>query len=431
MNKKDSPLDKLAVQDKAVLEAMIRCGETNAHIAREFGTSEAAIRRYRKRHGIQVQRGEQAYTRVTGDTAEASTGRTTQAPVLDDPDAMLRQRGLQPEEWYIDSITCNEWGGAEKQYQTKFIAKRKVALGLVRPARADGWRVDEVKRMTTRHLATDPDEPRTIVIVGDQQAPFHDEHLDTLFRAWLYHNEPDEGVLLGDTIDLPDISRHPFDPDSNATVNQCIQSGYDILRGYVAASEGTAWVKLIGNHDTRLREFVLKQAKELYGVRRATRPGEEGESSVLSVEHLLRLDELGIDLVDPHGPYDQGHYTLSPHLAVRHGWLAQKGGGKTALASLEHLGYSIVVGHTHRQSLVQKTGHDIGGNIFTLVGVEAGCMCVVQRTEKEGRYWPNYAVNPDWQQGFAVATIWPDGKFRIDLATYVNNVLLYRDQRYE
>jgi hypothetical protein len=102
------------------------------------------------------------------------------------------------------------------------------------------------------------------------------------------------------------------------------------MRDYVAASAATQWSKLIGNHDTRLREFVLKQARELYGVRRATRPGDNPESSVLSLEHLLRLDELGINLVDPHGPYDHGQVNLSKNLAVRHGWLAQKGGGKTA-----------------------------------------------------------------------------------------------------
>jgi hypothetical protein len=71
-----------------------------------------------------------------------------------------------------------------------------------------------------------------------------------------------------------------------------------------------------------------------------------------------------------------------------------KGWRQDSLASLDHLGYSIIVGHTHRQSVVQKTGHDIDGNIFTLAGVEAGCMCVVKRTEKDGRFWPNYGVSP-------------------------------------
>jgi hypothetical protein len=44
--------------------------------------------------------------------------------------------------------------------------------------------------------------------------------------------------------------------------------------------------------------------------------------------------------------------------------------------------------------------------------------------------WPGYTDEPDWQQGFVVVDIWPDGFFKADLATYVNSVLLCRGQRY-
>jgi hypothetical protein len=162
---------------------------------------------------------------------------------------------------------------------------------------------------------------------------------------------------------------------------------------------------------------------ELYGVRRAALEDQEEEDAVLSVQHLLRLDELGIDFIDPKGPYDQAQVKLSKYLGVRHGWLTKKGAGQSALATLEHLGYSVVVGHTHRQSLVHKTTHDIDGNPTTLMGAEAGCMCII----RDGL---GYAVNPDWQNGFATATIWPDGTFKIDLATYFDGVLVWRDQRY-
>jgi hypothetical protein len=42
-----------------------------------------------------------------------------------------------------------------------------------------------------------------------------------------------------------------------------------------------------------------------------------------------------------------------------------------------------------------------------------------------------YAVAPDWMNGFATAHVWPDGTFKIELATYVNGVLYYGDKRYE
>src|SRR5208283_445858 len=133
-------------------------------------------------------------------------------------------------------------------------------------------------------------------------------------------------------------------------------------------------------------------------------PEEAGEKA-LSPKFLLRLDELKIEYVDPEGPYALAQINLSPKLAVRHGWIARKGSGASALDTLEHLGYSVIVGHTHRQSLVYKTTHDIDGAPATLTAAEAGCMCRVNQTPIDGRRWPNYSPVPDWQQGFSTVTV--------------------------
>jgi hypothetical protein len=55
--------------------------------------------------------------------------------------------------------------------------------------------------------------------------------------------------------------------------------------------------------------------------------------------------------------------------------------------------------------------------------VEAGCMCRI-----DGGL--GYTVNPDWQAGFATAVVWPDGTHQIELATFVDGALRWRDQRY-
>jgi len=418
---------------KSNLIERLQAGATNATAAKEFNTSEAAIRRFRKRWQIGAPAPQRAYTKIDGDKAEAQTELST-TPILDDPDAMLRQRGLDPSEWEVTNATLNEWQGpgsegATTYYQTKFSVRRLTPSQWVQPARPRGPRVEEFEMLPSISALT-RGNTELAVIVGDQQAPFHDEDLHQQFLSWLACNQPDIGVLIGDTVDFPDISRHAFDPDSTATVNECVQSGYDLLFDYVAASPVTRWVKLVGNHDERIRQYVLSQARELYGLRRATRRDESVESSVLSLDHLLRLDELGIELIDPHGPYEQAQYNLSDKLAVRHGHLVKRKAGETALANLEELGYSVFVGHVHRQAIVEKTRHDIGGFPSVIMGVEIGCMCVTQRTERNGRFWPNYTVNPNWQAGFATADIWPDGKFSVDLAKFVNGTLLWRNQRY-
>lgn len=433
-----SQLDRPDVKDavgKWVLE-----GETNASIVRKLAdtfdltTSEKSIRRFRKRYELNPAAFEADFTEIKGNKAEGSV--TTQ--VLTDPDEMLRQRGLDPTEWVITALRANEYEGpasaewAEKTgenkqtyYQTRFNVERKGG-GQIVAARSDGWRAPRIVRQDKAGY------PETVVIVGDQQAPFHDQGLHAAFLAFLEDVQPHRGISLGDTVDFPNISRHQLDPENTATVNECIQAGYDLLRGYVDASPSTAWTKIPGNHDERIRNLLLGKPKvtPLYGVKQADSQDTEG-ADVLSVQHLLRLDELGIEYVDPKGPYDLAQINLSPYLAVRHGWIARQDSGASAVQTLKHLGYNVIVGHTHRQSLVHKTTHDIDGKPTVLTAVEAGCMCRISNVaDDNGRRFPDYTVAPDWQQGFATATIWPDGKFRIDLATYVDGTLIYRDKRY-
>lgn len=357
--------------------------------------------------------------KVTDESAELVSNVTTDGETIEDPDSLLLDHGLNPDEWIIEKTVVSKWGNPEKpSYQLKLWLIPKAFISAIKPARSDGWKAPQRTRWLSK------DEPKLVVIAGDQQAPYQDERLHELFCSWLRRNKPNEGVLLGDTVDFPDISRHKDDPDNDAKVNVCVQSGYDLLRGYVDASPNTLFRKMAGNHDERIRNYLIERATKLFKLKRATLPGGVDEY-VHEVPFLLRLDELGIEYVDPNGPYDQAQLILSDKLAVMHGWLVRPKSGQAALATLEHLGYSIIVGHTHRQGKVHKTTHDIIGDTQkVLVGVETGCMC---RLDSE---WPKYAVKPDWQRGFATAHIWPDGTFKIDLATYVNNNLYWRDQRY-
>lgn len=427
MSQTTSPLDQEPLYTQ--VRERILGGDTNTAIARELPVSRDAVRRFRTRHKLNPAALGNEFTEIVGDRGVVSNKPTTDG-ILTDPDVMLEQRGLDPAEWVITSLRANEYEGPNsaeaaeetgeakiKYYQTRFNVQRKASKDLIHAARADGWVAPPKRR------DPNPGKSKLVVFVGDQQAPFHDQELHEKFLAWLSDVQPEEGVLIGDTVDLPEPSRHRRNPEHTASVNSCIQGGYDLLRDYVDSSLETRWKKLSGNHDERLRNAVLDQLSELYGVRRAVTPEDPDEIPVLGIEHLLRLDELGIEYIDPQGEYAQGQIKVSKNLAARHGWLAKRGAGSSALATLEHLGFSVVVGHTHRQSLVHKTTHDIDGNPETLAAAEIGCMAQI-------RGGLGYAVSPDWQAGWATASIWPDGFFKIDLATFVNGTLLWRDERY-
>lgn len=443
-NPSSSWLDESEVFDFTI--KLIREGNTNASIVAELNKkynrpcSEASLRRFRKRHNINPDGVQQAYTKIDGDEAEAVTAPTPQ--ILDDPDTMLRERGLTPEDWVITHLTANEYqgpnssdavkaGGSAKitYYQTKFSVSRKNGGEPIMAPRTDGW-------IAPPRPPLNYDNTRLVVIVGDQQAPFHDVGLHNAFCSWLRVNLPQQGISLGDTYDFGDIRPgHRVYPEHNAEVTECLQAGYDIFRGYINASALTRWTKLIGNHDERLTGILLDKpsVKHYAEIRRPVRPDGTGGEKLHAIEHAGRLDELGIEVIETGGSYEHGQVNLSKHLAVRHGWIARKGSGASALGSLEALRYSVVVGHTHRQSIVHQTSASIDGHINTLSAAEAGCMCRVEQIPdpEDGRMWPGYLVTPDWQQGFMTATIWPDGKFRLDAATYVDGTLLWRDQRYD
>jgi len=385
-------------------------------------TSDRSIRRAIHRWGTSSNAGvEQPYIKIQGDTAKIVSNVYSDTYAIEQ---LICDHGLDPDEWQIEKpqfFSKETDKGVIKQVSVSL--KRIEPYDIIVPARIPSdYTKPKVKKSKLKR--DKKDKPELVVFVGDQQAPFQDDHLHGLFCQWLADHEPDRGVLIGDTIDLPSISRHPATPELDAGVQKCIDVGYQLIRDYVESSESTSWTKLEGNHDFRLRRAVIDNIRDFYGLRRAKGRNEVPESPLLDVAHLLRLDELGIEFIRPNGSWEQAQVEVSPHLAARHGWLAKKGSGTSALASLEHLGYSIVVGHTHRQSLVYKTKHDINGKPATITGVETGCMCRI-----EGGL--GYAVAPDWMNGFATAWVWPDGTFKIDLATYVNGVLYYGDKRYE
>jgi hypothetical protein len=330
---------------------------------------------------------------------------------------MVRERGLDPEEWEVTAITVNEWDSpvGETLKQMKLQMKKRKPVVQIIAARTQGW--------TPKPVFHNLDDPRLVVLAGDQQAPYHNTHLHELFCEWLKVNQPHEGVLMGDTVDLPKISRHADDPDWAATTQECIDAAGQIIRDYVQASPATRWKKLPGNHDERLRRAIIDRLGDFYGLKQANLEDGNEFDPIHSPQHLLRLDELGVEYISVPGSYDHAQVKLSPYLAARHGWIARKGSGASAHATLDHLGHSIVVGHTHRQSLVHQTKFDIDGKASTNAAVETGCMCRIE----EGL---GYAVAPDWQNGFATATVYDDGTFKLDLATYVNGNLYWRDQRY-
>ena len=318
-------------------------------------------------------------------------------------DQLLRDQGVDPSQVTPVQITANRWGDPDdpsSQLKVRVVPRWSAVL----PARTDGW-----KRPRPRKVKAG--KPRRVAVFSDHHCPHVDPELHKSAVAWLRATKPDEIVVAGDLLDYDAVSRHRANPGWAATLQDCIDSGYRVLRDYRCTL-------IAGNHEDRLRNAVLDNLRAAFGVTRAKYEPDEKDHAVLSLPHLLRLDELGIDFVGGQSEYQHYRYKLSDTLAVRHGYLSKTGAGASAVATIRQLRHSVVIGHCHRLAVVHLTEHDIDGKTRTIMGAESGTMARI-----EGGL--GYAVSPDWQQGFLDLTVWPDGSHTARPVPFVGGRLLY------
>lgn len=326
-----------------------------------------------------------------------------------DLEDLLRSKSLDPDEWFVTGLKVWETYHSEKR--TTMILRRRVAMAIISPARHVPALVRPVP------VKRPPGRPELIVVEGDHQAPYHDPGLDACATEFVRELQPVEHVFLGDLADFPTISRHPDHPAAMATVNECIEAGYSILRRRAEAAPNAKRRKLKGNHDWRLEGELLARAERLHDVKPA---GED--IPALGVRRLFQLDALGIELVEDKRGWEHAEVELVPGgngLVVRHGFVT---GAGTAQKTLSKLGRSVIVGHGHQKE-----------HAFRLVYPKRRLhqAAVAGTMSRNDRVFPHFAVNPNWHQGFCTVERWPDGTFVIEHAVFHDGTLFWRDKRWE
>lgn len=248
-----------------------------------------------------------------------------------------------------------------------------------------------------------------VAIVGDNQIPFQDEKLHEQTCRFLAAYKPDRLVILGDFLDFPGLSRFARDPAVPvATVQECVDVGKRVMADYRSAvGKRTPITYMEGNHEKRLGLRILGSEKlvDLFGL--VTVPG------------LLDLSSFGVEWM---GNYPHDKLPLAPKLAVMHGWIIRQGSGASALATLQYLHHSIVIGHTHRLGMAYLTQHEIVGGPTLYVGAENGTQCDISKL--------GYTVAPNWQNGLTLVDLHDNGLFYIDQAVFASESLLWRGNRF-
>lgn len=377
-------------------------------VAAELGISAPGLRAHLVREGLPTRMG-QDHVGGHSFTIEAADLPASQFT----PDSLLKSHGLDPKKWRIVRVRANRWGDEddpkiqlrvdvepnEPPFEFPSIEKWKPITGGGKP---------KPKR--------EKGDPEIVIVVSDQHAPFHSKPNHRLLCRFLEDEKPDRIIIAGDLLDFPDVSRHRTIPGDkfDASVNECLQAGFEILADYRhAAGEECSISFLPGNHDVRLAHKIIDQATKVWNIRAAN-----DEVPALSLRRLLHLDFLGVEYVDE-TDWQRAKIEINSRLTVRHGFTTSKNPGPKILAGLSG---STIQGHSHRTSSLYTTAHGHDGPEFR-VAAETGCLCEIE----DGL---GYATEVDWQPAFLRVAVWEDD-FLISTCLFLNgpNRLLIPDGR--
>ncbi len=218
-----------------------------------------------------------------------------------------------------------------------------------------------------------------VVVANDFHVPHQDKKALRLLERFLIDQKPEVFIINGDFLDMWEISQFDRVPKFGRPLLKEITAGKKLLERFRKILPKAKIIYVEGNHDFRLRKYIIRKAPELYGL-----PG-------LSVPELLDLKKLNIKYksVKEGANKFSDNWVKVGALYVGHWDKVNKYAGYTAKNLLDDKGVSLLQGHTHKHGVSARRYVD--GT--ELIGIENFCMC---------RLDPYYISKPSWSQGFTV-----------------------------
>ena len=368
----------------------------------------------------------------------------TKASTLGKIAELLERNGID-----VDDIgrvqKVNLWQGFHKDADGEAQVVDLVGVQLS-PSWADGPQWPPVQPAPAAKLpkvATKPAKPangwRTCVVPPDMQIgyfrnadgelePIHCERAISVVVQFCRHHQPDEIVMVGDNIDLAEMSKYRLTSAYALTTQATVDRAALLVAQLRDACPNARIVWIEGNHEARLPNTIIDNAKAAFGLRRGQA---FTETPVLSVPFLCRFDDYGIEYLPG---YPASKYWINERLRVIHGHKV-KSGGSTAHSYLATEKTSVIFGHVHRREYAARTREDHDG-AKEIMAASPGCLArvdgVVPSTkggyDLDGRPVPTVE---DWQQGFAVVRYEPgDGRFVYDNVAIHDGWAMYEGREY-
>lgn len=234
----------------------------------------------------------------------------------------------------------------------------------------------------------------------------HDDHAIDIALAVIKDVDPDEVVLLGDNLDLPEMSKYRHSPAFAQTVQESIDRA-GLLVAQIRAVAPTARIRwLAGNHEERMVNYILDNAKAAFGIKRANVPQ---SFPVLSIPYLCWFEDHNVEYIPG---YPAGSMWLNERLKIIHGTKVRSQ-GSTSHAYLGTEKCSVIYGHIHRREWNERTRDDWDGP-KTIMAASPGCLAKCSGEVPSTKGGIDLDGRPitsteDWQQGLAVVTFETSG----------------------
>lgn len=234
------------------------------------------------------------------------------------------------------------------------------------------------------------------LILSDVHIPFQDDDALACAIEWGLNNNITHLILNGDIMDTYGVSRYPKEI-GRPTISEELEMTRNFFTYLRQAFPNIPIHYKLGNHEERMRAFILRNAKEI------------ADLNSTSLEAMLKLEEFDIQVVNRemikigklailHG-HELGESVFSPVNPARGMFLKAK--------------TSVLFGHNHQVS--HHSENNLHGD---QVGVwSTGCLC-----ELTPEYRP-YGYTK-WSHGFATVKVNEDGTFHVTNMKIVNGKIL-------
>lgn len=209
------------------------------------------------------------------------------------------------------------------------------------------------------------DSAETHIFYGDSHHPFQDRRAISLANLAVRAIHPNSVTYVGDDLDNAMFSTF----DTRAEWANSTQKGIDEFSDQLAqtrADIGADGEIIVheGNHNIRFARELRKYNAELLGIKRANA---ESALGVLSLDFLLRCEEMGVEYVSG---YPEAEYWHNDNLKSYHGKVTNSSGLAVA-KEIKESTVNFVHGHTHQAGIMYRQFKD-GKELKTIWGMEVG-----------------------------------------------------------